>query len=297
VRAGDPVYRAYRFGNVQIHPNPSGVYAIGTKVVAAVQPATPADGDQIRFRVVTSNPSGGEGPEPVTLLDETAPFSGDGPLVKELSLDHFEAGQYILHASLVAANGKEVDRKSVPLVVSPRTTIIRPAVRGSAAQIPAESPGVVAQELGQQYLALEQPNEARRYFETALRENPKLGPAREQVARFEMESGNAARVIELLSPIQAEVPDRVEVLTLLGQAFFQQGDYAQSVDLLEKAIVLQRPQVPVLNLLANAQYRVGNLDRALELLERSLSLNQEQEGIEALLDKLRAVKQTQHPGS
>lgn len=291
LRSGEPQYRAYRFGNVEVYPNPTGVYAIGDPLVAAIEARGVSDSGQLRFQVVTAEP----GMESTVEIDETVPLAAAGPVVQELAIASLHTGRYRLNVLLTDASGAELDRKTAPIVISPRTSIARPAVRGAMPQLSVETPGVVAMTLGQQYLALEQPEAARAHFETAVADNAKLGPAREQLARFDMAAGDYARVVSLLEPVYAEVKDRVEVLRLLGQAYYHVGSYQQSAELLESAIVLARPEPQVLNVLAGAQYRLGDLSRSVELLKRSLELDPNQPEIEKLLTSVEAEQKASVP--
>lgn len=287
LRSGDPVYRAYRFGNLEVHPAPAGVYAIDDTLVVAIEPVGAPEGSSMRFRL-TSTEVGADG---TPALDETVPLSAArGPVVQELLLEGFQGGRYDLSATLVGPSGRELDSRSAPIVVSPRTSIARPAARGTMPQMALEIPGVLEMTLGEQLLALGRTEEARARFEAGLAQNPKLGPAREYLARFAMEEGDFGRVVELLAPLYEEVKDRYEVISLLGQAYFRLGRYAESAELLEKAVVLRRPPVSLLNMLANASYEAGNLERAIELLRRSLETDPDQSGIAELIERLEAEK-------
>ncbi|HSF19883.1 MAG TPA: GWxTD domain-containing protein [Vicinamibacteria bacterium] len=293
MQGGEPAYRAYRFGTVQIKPNPTGVFAVGDGMVAAIEPKNAPASSNVRFQLVDVEP----GREMGNVLDETVPVVRSGPIVRDFSLERLESGRYRLDALLTDAEGREIDRKTTLLTVSPRTSIVRPGVHGSAPQVVVETPGVVAMALGEQYLALGELEKARARFEEALSANPKLGLAREHLARFEMDAGDSGRVVELLEPIYAEVKDRYEVLALLGQAYYRQENYASAAELLEKAIALRRPEASMLNVLASAHYRLGELSRAVELLKRSLELVPDQPEIVELLSKVEAERKASGQGS
>jgi Flp pilus assembly protein TadD len=288
LESGEPLYRSYRFGSRELFPNPSGVYAIGETMTAAVVPLNAGAGGSVRFQLVSEEAEGG------VALDQTAPLQG-GLVLQDLSLASLSGGRYRLDVSLLEASGKEIDRREVPLTVSPRTSIPRPAVRSNMVQIRPELPGSVKMTLAEQYLALGRKEDARRMFEEALAANGKLGPARERLARMELDAGNAARVVELLEPVYSQVKDRFEILAPLGQAYFHQGRFAEAAEVLEQAIALRRPEPSILNLLANASYRTGNLARAQELLEQSLSLDANQTGVREILGKIEAERKTKGP--
>jgi GWxTD domain-containing protein len=284
LRGGQPSYRAYRFDSLEVIPNPAGIYPIGENVVVCVQPGNAPDGGSLRIQLSSAD-AGGK-----ILADQTVLVRRDEPIVQELAVPAAEGGRYLLSAVLLDARGRELARKRADVTVSPRTTILKPSIRGSMPQIRPELPGLVSMALGEQYLALERIDEAALLFREALTANPKLGAAREHLAAMELQAGNSAAVIQLLEPVYAEVKDRFEILAMLGQAYADAERYAEAVELLEKAILIRRPEPPVLNVLADANYRVGNLARAEELLEQSLALDSEQEAVRQVLEKLKAER-------
>jgi GWxTD domain-containing protein len=284
---GDPLYRPYRFGKVEIFPNPRGVYAIGDDLVVAIAALNAPPGSRLRFRI-----SGGAS-EARTWLEKSVdvPTLGGGPVVQELSLAGFEGGRFELEAGLVDASGAEMARQAAPFVVSPRTAIARPGVRGSIAPPRPEVPGIVSMILAEQHLRLEERDEARARLELAISENPQLGPARELLAGLLLESGEVDSVFTVLDPLVQNVPnwtERYEVLAILGRAYYQKKDYPKAVELLEKAIALRRAEPVVLNALALSQKELGNDVRATEILERSLSLDPNQPQLKELLEKWKA---------
>jgi GWxTD domain-containing protein len=284
VKEGAPLYRAYRFGNVEILPNTSAVYSIGETMVVAVEHRNAPAAGQIRFRVE------GEDPQAGTALDETVSLKDrrQSPLVQDLSLAGLEGGRFRLLVSLLDESGSVLAETGSPFTVSPRTEIPRSLLRGAAPQIRPEVPGLVDSMLGEQYLSLDEIDRAKERFERALEQNPKLGLARERLAGLALGEGDYPKVVVLLEPVYAEVQDRYEVLAPLGEAYFRTGNDEKAVELLEKAIALRRPQTSLLNALATAQYRLGNLARALELLEQSIGIDANQPPVRELVEKLKA---------
>lgn len=281
MREGEPLYRAFRFGNLELLPNPSGVYAIDETLVAAVDFRNLAGTDRVRFRIVADEPEGS------TALDQwvTVGSGSASPLLHQLSLTGFQGGRFRLVTTLVG-DGGILGEIATPFSVSPRTSIPRPAVRGSAPQVRTEVAGIVASTLGEEYLALDDREKARHQFERALQQNPKLGVAREHLAQLALGAGDYQKVVDLLEPIYVEVKDRFEVVAPLGEAFFRQAAFERAVELLEKAVALRRPPPPLLNMLASAHQKLGNSSRARELLEQSLALDPNQVEAKELLRSL-----------
>jgi GWxTD domain-containing protein len=286
VLEGEPQYRPFRFGKVALLPNPREVYVIGDPLVVAVDARNASPGSRVRFEIA------GEEAADKVLVEKTVDVAGiaNGPLIQELSLAGLEGGRFEITATLLDSGGVSQDRRTSPFTVSPRTAIARPGVRGSIAPPRPEVPGVVAMVLGEQYLRLDQKEKARPLLERAIRENPQLGQARELLAGLLLESGEIDGVFTVLAPLSpnGRTPDRFEVVSILGQAYFQQKQYAKSIELLEKAITLKRPEPRILNTLALAHHEVGNDARAREILERSLSVNPDQAAVKELLQKLKS---------
>jgi GWxTD domain-containing protein len=282
-KPGAPLYRAYRFGSVEILPNPSAVFAIGETMTVAVVHDAP-ETSSVRFLVQSQDPPGG------TMIDQSVALKDRiaSPLVQELSLERFQGGRFLLKCELVSEDGKVLEEASAAFSVSPRTSIPRPLSRATSPQVRQEIPGLVSSLLGEQYLALEEPEKARERFQRALEQNPKLGPARESLARLAIQEAKYDEVVSLLEPVYAEVKDRYEILAPLGEAYFRRGDFARAAELLEKALPLRRPQPPLLNALGSSQYRLQNPARALELLEQSLALDPDQADVRELVEKLKS---------
>lgn len=282
--SGEPQYRPFRFGNVEVFPNPRAVYAIGDDLVVGVEPRNAPAGSRLRFEVT------GEEPSPKTWVEKTVAVAGlaSGSTVQELSLASLAGGRFELVATLMDSEGRTLDRRASGFIISPRTSIVRPGVRGMISPPRPEVPGVVAMILGGQYLRMDEKEKGRVELERALRENPRLGPAREQLAGLHLEAGEVDEVFSVLEPLVRNAPERFEVLAILGQAYFQKKQYAESIAAIEKAITLKRPDPRLLNLLAQAYHEMGDDARAREMLERSLSLNPDQSPVKELLERLKA---------
>jgi GWxTD domain-containing protein len=285
VRPGDPLYRAYRLGTLEILPNPSAVFAIGEAMTVAVLHDAPLPA-RLRLVVQSEEPGGG------TMIDQSVELGNriGSPFVQELSLENFQGGRFRLRAELLDGSGSLREELSSAFTVSPRTSIPRPLLRGSGPQVRSEVPGLVSAALGEQYLARGEPARARETFERALQENSKLGPVREQLARLALQDADYERVVALLDPVYAQVKDRYEVLMPLGEACFRRGDFARAVELLEKALPLRRPQPALLNALASSHYRLQNPARAIELFEQSLALDLAQPEVREIVEKLKAER-------
>lgn len=281
---GEPLYRPYRFGSLQILPNPRHVYAIGDSLVVMADAVGRRSEWAARFRIVNR-----ETPDTVA-VERTVPLGEPRlePLVQELPLAGLGGGRYRLEVDLIDEAGGVRDARSTDFEITPRTAVARPFLRGAWPLISPEIPGLVEMSLGEQYSNLGNKDKARELFEASIAANSRFGPAREALSRLLLEDGASARVIELLEPIHRSDPKRYEVLALLGEAYFQEGNYSKTTELLEDALLLRPPDSRLLNQLAMSHYRLGNHREAKDLLKRSLSLQPDQPEIKRLLEKLEA---------
>ena len=285
---GEPAYRAFRFGSLEVLPNPRHVYAIGDPLVVMSEVLEARDGDALRFRVLNQ-----ERPGEVQLEKQVAAggFRVE-PLIQELSLEGLPGGRYRLVVDLLDAGGEVLETRDEPFDVTPRTVVARPGVRGSWTTRFHEVPGMIQMELGQQYLNIEQKDRARELLEEALAADPRLPAAREALASLMLEENHLERAIELLEPVRRFMPDRYEALVLLGEAHFRRGDYGRASQILEKAFSLRPLGSRLLNVLANSLHRLGQVDRSIELLERSLSREPDQPDTEELLNELKSSRKS-----
>jgi len=279
-----PVYRPYRFGSLQLLPNPRRAFAINDTLVAMVEALDAEPGSRLRFQVFDQENPG------AVQVETSHPVEGLKlePLVQELSLEGLPGGRYRLVVELLDVDDKVLANRTSDFDVTPRTSVLRPVISGSWPQVLPEVPGLVEMALAEQYLNLEQKDKARELLKAAVKNNPKLGPARETLANLLLEEGDSARVVELLEPIYEVVKDRYVVLALLGEAYFHEENFPLASELLEKAVALRRPDSRLLNFLAASQGQLGNNVRAREVLLRSLEIEPDQPSVKELLDSLEA---------
>jgi hypothetical protein len=277
------VYRPYRFGTLQVLPNPRNVYSIGETLAVMTEPQNAPSGSTLSFKIINRETVG------QTVLEESASLEGFRlePYVQELSLMGFEGGRYRLEVDLLDETGRVLDTETADFDVTPRTAVARPFLRGSWPLIAPEIPGLIEMALGEQYQNLGDKAQAKALFEASVEKNPRFGPAREALSSLLLEEGSSDRVIELLEPVLESSSDRFELLALLGEAHFKQEDYTKAAEHLEKAMLLRQPEPRLINFLAISKYHLGDPDRALELLERSLALQPNQPEVEELKEKLK----------
>ena len=280
-----PAYRAYRFGTLEFLPNARRVYAIGDRVTVMTEALDAPEGSHVRFRIVSRDTT-----DTTELLERQVSATGFRlePLVQELSLEGMAGGRYGLVVDLVDADGKVLDSRREPFEITPRTAVVRPGVRGSWTAVSPEIPGLLQMALGQQYLNLEQRERARELLQASVDANPRMPPAREALAALLLEEDEVDEALELIAPIRQFMPDRYEMLVLLGEARFKQQNYAEAKEALAKAATARRLEPRLIRMRALSHAELGELEQALALVERSLSANPDQSDLQALLTELQS---------
>lgn len=292
IEAARPQYRPFRIGSAGVVPNPQGVYAVGGDFVAAVAPENAPEDATVRFRIVSREPlTDGE------VIYETgqpaAPDAASGLVALDFSLLDIGAGRYELGTELLDRAGGVLSTRRAEFSVSPRGNLVEAGFQGTMLPFGPENPGFTSLAIAEQLMALERKEEARPVIEKAVAMAPRLGRARELLARLEIEAGNPTRVVELLEPVYAHVQDRYGLLRVLGEAYFHLARYEEAEDLLARAILLENPDTLSLNLLGLARFQVSDFEGAREAFQRSLALDAEQPQVEEALTRVTEAERAQ----
>jgi GWxTD domain-containing protein len=275
--------RPFQVGGQLVHPAAEGVFALGETVQVLVQLEGAGPTDRLRFELVDALGS-------AVLEREVEPGRyPDGVVVEPLPLTEVsEAGTYQMRASLRDRSGAVHAERSAPLVVSPRTSVVRAGFL-SRQGFNGAAPGLLALERAEQLLGLGRVEEGKRELERAVAaDNPDLPMARWKLASLLINSGEHGRTLELLSPLEATHPDQFEVVAGLGFAYYHRMEFHRCRSYLEKAVRLKQPYPALLNTLADCHERTGNRQAARESFERSLELDPNQPLVEERLAALRA---------
>ncbi|MGH9322084.1 MAG: GWxTD domain-containing protein, partial [Vicinamibacteria bacterium] len=112
--------RPFQLGRQLVHPAADGVFAFGETVHVLLQVRGAGPLDRVRFELVDAEGS------PTLEREVEAHRYPDGLVVDRLELASLSvAGNYELRASLRDASGTILAERSAPLVVSPRTMVVR----------------------------------------------------------------------------------------------------------------------------------------------------------------------------
>lgn len=277
--AGESDHLVFQLGLNRIHPSADHVFAIG-ETVHVLSEVHGAEPDAL-VRLALRN-----GEETVDTLETQVSKYHGGPVMEKLSLLGIQGGNYELRAQLVDASGQTLDQESIPLTVSPRSIIPRPAVIYRRA-FNTEIPGLLSLRRGEQLLHFGAYVEAQAEFAAAVdANNPDLPAARWGLAKSLLYTREPDKTLELLLPMEEAYAAQYEVMEGIGLAYYFKQDYQKSVEYLEKAIALRAPDTSVLNALGDGYQSLGRPDEAKTVFERSLSLNPDQTGVKQRLASL-----------
>ncbi|MGH9320768.1 MAG: GWxTD domain-containing protein [Vicinamibacteria bacterium] len=268
--------RTFQIGGLVLQPAADHVFVVGEAVHAMVQALGAGAGYSVRFRLRHENQ---------TVQERSVEVSEDlnEALHERFSLLGLPGGNYVLEAELFDREGKKWARGSAPVIVSPRSEILRPWTYRRS--FDTGQPGSLSLALARQHLALGQFPEARARLERASAETD-LPAARWLLAGLLIQSGDDERALALLHPLEADWPHQFEVIGGLGTIYYLRGDWARAVSYLERAVAIRPPDTGILNALGESYQRLGESEKAGVAFERSLRLNPDQKEIQKLLTSL-----------
>ena len=270
---------AFTGGRHHFRPAAGHLFSLGDSLTAGVQLARAESGSTVRFTL-------GAGEE--TLRERVLPAGdfGDGGGYAEFDLTGLETGAHWLRAELQDSNGTVAADRHGEFQLIPRRAPRASYVHRSGADVAA--PGALALTRGNQFLALGRVELARTELERAVAADPDLPAARWRLASVYLRTENADRVLELLTPLEADHGSRYEVVAGLGFAHYFKQRFADAAPYLERAASLRPPGAVLLNALGDAHEQSGDLEGAESAFERSLALEPNQQIIEERLARIRS---------
>lgn len=198
-------------------------------------------------------------------------------------LKDFPPDYYKIRVALLGRDGAEVAAKDGNFEVSPRPDVRRPLI--VAKVMPAARAEEYDYNLGIQWLNLGRNQEAYAFLEKAYGKNPNqlryvLGLAHVLYAR-----GEYQRVRDILAPFAADkATDQVPYF--LGKASHALGKYDAAISFYQDYLSRFGMNLEVLNLLGMAYYRSGKPAEALAAWKKSLEVKPAQEDIKKLVAEL-----------
>jgi GWxTD domain-containing protein len=283
-RPGGSDLRVFQQGGVRVHPAADSVFPIGESVHVFLQVAGAGPDFRLRFRLLNGEQVVQE------RLTQVGDYQG-GSVLEQIPLNKIVGGEYTIRVELIEppasaeAAEKVVAAKTAAVVVSPRSAIPRPWVYRRSFNI--DEPGLLSLALGEQLLIKRQTAAARVELEKAVAAgNPKLPMARWRLAAALLDSGEADRVFELLTPLEAQYPNQYEVVAYLGVAHYLKQDFEKAISYLERSLSIRPPTSQLLNALGDSYLKVGKEDKARETFQRSLELDAEQTNVKERLQSL-----------
>ncbi|MEE9180937.1 MAG: tetratricopeptide repeat protein, partial [Vicinamibacteria bacterium] len=279
VAEGKGVVRPFRFEGLQLHPTAEAVFTIGDNVEVLTQLEGADGAHRLRIELLSG--------EELLLERETAVGQApEGAVLTQISLLGIQGGRYTLQVELRGPAGELLARESTPLLVSPRTELVRAGLisrRGFNTAVP----GVLALETGEQYLRLGEWERARKLLQKAAdANNPDLPMAHWQLANVLLRLGEVDRSLEILIAMESLYPNQFEVVSGLGFGFYFKRSYEKARGYFERAMTLRPPHTTLLNALGDCHQRLGDAAKAKGAFERSLGLDPDQDAVKERLESL-----------
>jgi tetratricopeptide (TPR) repeat protein len=212
-----------------------------------------------------------------------AEYAGVPEIIEIFPLRDFAPDYYKLRLALLDRDGREVFAQDEEFEVTALPDIPRPLVVSKV--MPASGAGEYDYDMGVQLLNLKRGKDALVYLEKAYARNPnelKYALGLSQCLYIE---GQYRRVLDILSPWKGEkATDRVlyfdgksaHSLGLLEDAIADYTDYLNRFGL----------NLEILNLLGNAHYQNGDAAEALRAWKKSLEVNPNQENVKKLVQSI-----------
>ena len=277
--AEDGPWTAFAGGQRRLRPAADHLFSLGETLIAGVQVARAPGGSTVRMALGR----GGETVRERTLPAEDFREGGD---YAGFDLTGLDTGTYRLQVELRDSDERVTARRDGEFQLIPRVVPRASYVHRSGTD--TATPGLLALTRGNQFLALGRVEAARTELERAVgAANPELPMARWRLAGVYLRTENADRVLELLTPLEAEHGSRYEVAAGLGFAHYFKQRFADAARYLERAASLRPPATVLLNALGEAHEQSGDFERASAAFERSLALDP---GQKAIRERLAAIR-------
>ena len=276
---GERELRTFQLGNACVRPAADGVFSLGETVHVFAQALGAVSDSQLHFALLDGER---------VLEERTTNLSSylGGTIIERFPLRAMVGGRYAFRVRLLNPAGRVLAERTANCQVSPLAAISRPWVRRLS--FGTQTPGLLALARGTQLVAEGRLTEAQVEFEKAIASGgPGLPMARWKLALISIDTGDAARALELLTPIEQEFPNQYEVVAGLGLSYSLLGDCSKGIGYLERARMLRPPDTNLLNMLGDCYRKLGENEKAADAFQRSLDLNPEQEQVQKLLASVR----------
>ena len=271
--------RTFQLGNSRVQPAADGIFSLGETIYVFFQVESASKDSQLHFALMN-------GEEVVQEKTKALSTFLGGPVIESFPLRGMVGGRYTVRVRLLDASGSVLAEREVRCQVSPRENINRPWVR--RVSFNTKTPGLLSLARGQQLLAYQRIPEAKIEFEKSIAADQagQLPMARMRLAWISLQTGDTARGLELLAPMEEDFSNQYEVIAGLGLGYALGGDCPKGIQYLERAMTLRAPDTGVLNVAGNCYMQLGDDEKAAKAYERSLGLNPEQAGVKEILTSI-----------
>jgi len=274
--------RAFQVGPVQVYPSINNVFPERSRFFAFLQLRGLTEGLKAagRMRFVLSGDD-----KPLWRAERALrEYDWPGLVLEEIAADSLAAATYALRASLLDEAGREILAAETPVRLTGDKV---PSLWVTSRPLPAAGDPAIDLALGRQYLAAGRTAAGVEALAKAAAADPRDVRCAVAYAQALLTAGDAAKALGVLLPFAGTKEADFDLFEALGRAAQGAGRFREAVDWLKRALALRGNVVSVLNRLGECHLELGEKEAAEAAGKKSLQIMPGQDGVRALLEKLR----------
>lgn len=218
---------------------------------------------------------GGTG-TPAKIITDTLPkaqFNAMGCLLtyKQLPMEQMSGGRYTLVVAVKEPSGRMIASSNLPFTLDAANRRLPPRVYASE-QLAADDAGLYEYQRSKILLGLDKKTEAQGHLRTAVLRSPNLTPAAIDLARLELEQGNAGQAVTLLERVMGNKDFPIGSNLLLGKAYAAAGRSEDADRTLAEFLRQVQPSRTEYQELAAVFDRLGKPEKASEMRKNAEAL-------------------------
>lgn len=274
--------KPFLFGDRQLLPSPRNDFTADDTLFVFCLPAGLSEeqeqGGSLRFDILLDNAV------VRTLTRKVGDYPRRQGALERFSLSGLKPANYVLRLTLLSPQGQALASEEANFFISPMLALPRPWALSQP--VPAAATPQYWNDLGNQYLNLNEPRKAREHLERAYHLSPQNPRFVLDFCRVLMEAKDFRQAKDVARrAFQAQ--ERPEFLLTLAQSSQALGETVEAIDFYKRHISHAGASVRVLNALGECYAAVGNTGAAAEAWQKSLQIDAKQDELKRRLAALK----------